>query len=53
MDAGVTTPRPHRLDRMHRRRERGMGTGYGGSSGYAPKRSYTGTSWRPSAFKLS
>lgn len=41
------------IDRMHRRRERGMGTGYGSSSGYGPKRSYGGSSWRPSAFKLS
>lgn len=38
-------------DRMHERRERDFGTGYGSSSGYAAKRSYT-RGWRPSAFKF-
>lgn len=42
------------LDRMHTRRERDFGTGYGSSSGYASKRSYLrGASWRPGIFKLS
>jgi uncharacterized membrane protein YkvA (DUF1232 family) len=42
------------LDRMHTRRERDFGTGYGNSSGYASKRSYLrGASWRPGIFKLS
>jgi uncharacterized membrane protein YkvA (DUF1232 family) len=42
------------LDRMHTRRDRGVGTGYGNSSGYANKRSYLGSaSWRPGIFKLS
>ena len=42
------------LDRMHTRRERDFGTGYGNSSGYASKRSYLrGASWRPGLFKLS
>lgn len=41
------------IDRMHSRRSRGMGTGYGNSSGYASKRSYVGASWRPGIFKLS
>ena len=35
------------VNRMHSRRERDFGTGYGASSGYASKRSYTGSSWRP------
>lgn len=38
-------------DRMHTRRERDFGTGYGNSSGYAAKRTYT-RGWRPSAFKF-
>ena len=43
------------IDRMHQRRERDFGTGYGSSSGYAE----TGTrgsyvrSWRPGVFKVS
>jgi uncharacterized membrane protein YkvA (DUF1232 family) len=42
------------LDRMHTRRERSPGSGYGSSSGYASKRSYLGSaSWRPGIFKLS
>jgi uncharacterized membrane protein YkvA (DUF1232 family) len=42
------------LDRMHTRRDRYFGTGYGNSSGYASKRSYLrGASWRPGIFKLS
>lgn len=42
------------LERMHTRRERDFGTGYGSSSGYASKRSYLrGASWRPGIFKLS
>lgn len=41
------------LDRMHSRRERDFGTGYGRSSGYGPnvgygsRRPYIGQSWRP------
>lgn len=48
------------LERMHTRRDRDFGTGYGSSSGYASssayanKRSYLGNaSWRPGIFKLS
>jgi uncharacterized membrane protein YkvA (DUF1232 family) len=42
------------LERMHTRRDRDFGTGYGNSSGYASKRSYLrGASWRPGIFKLS
>lgn len=41
------------VERMHRRRgERGMGTGYGSSSGYGSGRSYTRT-WRPGMFKFT
>ncbi|MEO6365334.1 MAG: YkvA family protein [Luteimonas sp.] len=38
-------------ERMHTRRDRDFGTGYGSSSGYAGKRAYT-RGWRPSAFKF-
>lgn len=40
-------------DRMHRRRERDYGTGYGGSSGYARNTSYVDQGWRPSLFRTS
>lgn len=40
-------------DRMHRRRDRGMGTGYGKSSGYgATSRSSYTPAWRPGVFRL-
>lgn len=44
------------IDRMHSRRERDFGTGYGRSSGYGPsvgyglRRPYIGSSWRPRNF---
>jgi uncharacterized membrane protein YkvA (DUF1232 family) len=42
------------IDRMHTRRDRDFGTGYGSSSGYASKKSYVGgSSWRPGIFRLS
>ena len=37
------------VDRMHTRRERDMGVGYGSSSGYGGRRSYT-RAWRPGLF---
>jgi uncharacterized membrane protein YkvA (DUF1232 family) len=37
-------------ERMHRRRERDYGTGYGGSSGYA-REGYT-SSWRPGLLRI-
>ncbi len=40
-------------DRMHRRRGRDYGTGYGSSSGYASDRSYVSDAWRPSLFRTS
>ena len=41
------------VERMHRRRgERGMGAGYGSSSGYSSVRSYART-WRPGMFKFT
>ncbi len=40
------------FERMHQRRERDYGTGYGSSSGYAAKRTYTRT-WRPGMFKFN
>ena len=40
------------VERMHRRRgERGMGMGYGGSSGYGSGKSYART-WRPGKFSF-
>lgn len=38
-------------NRMHTRRERDFGTGYGSSSGYAAKRTYT-RGWRPTEFNF-
>lgn len=40
------------MDRMHQRRERDFGSGYGGSSGYAGRASYV-RGWRPGVFKFS
>ena len=40
------------IDRMHQRRERDMGVGYGSSSGYASGKSYVRT-WRPGLFKFT
>lgn len=41
------------IERMHRRRERDYGTGYGSSSGYAGRhRSYART-WRPGMFRFA
>jgi uncharacterized membrane protein YkvA (DUF1232 family) len=40
------------VERMHRRRERDTGAGYGKSSGYASgKRSYSDRGWRPGLFR--
>lgn len=42
------------MDRMHQRRERDFGTGYGASSGYASTgRSSYVRGWRPGVFKVS
>lgn len=40
------------LERMHDRRGREAGTGYGRSSGYGPLTSYVSRSWRPSTFSV-
>ncbi|HTL14319.1 MAG TPA: YkvA family protein [Thermomonas sp.] len=40
------------LDRMHQRRERDFGSGYGGSSGYAHSRASYVRGWRPGVFKF-
>ncbi len=40
-------------DRMHRRRARDFGTGYGNSSGYASSTTYVNEGWRPSLFRTS
>jgi len=39
------------VERMHTRRERDFGVGYGSSSGYRGKANYT-RAWRPSLFKF-
>ena len=38
--------------RMHERRERDFGVGYGRSSGYASKRESYVRSWRPGSFRV-
>ena len=49
----LDTRREELVERMHRRRgERGMGAGYGSSSGYSSDRSYART-WRPGMFKFT
>ncbi len=35
------------MNRMHERRDREMGSGYGGSSGWAQSKTYLGAGWRP------
>lgn len=40
------------IDRMHSRRERDFGTGYGSSSGYASKHDTYLRGWRPGIFKF-
>ena len=40
------------IDRMHQRRERDFGTGYGDSSGYAHSRGSYVRGWRPGVFKF-
>jgi uncharacterized membrane protein YkvA (DUF1232 family) len=40
------------IDRMHQRRERDMGTGYGSSSGYAAKTGSYVRAWRPGMFSF-
>ena len=40
------------VDRMHVRRERDFGSGYGSSSGYASKRESYTRGWRPGVFKF-
>ena len=39
-------------NRMHLRREREFGVGYGNSSGYASGKTYLSRSWRPSIFTM-
>ncbi len=41
------------VERMHRRRERTMGAGYGSSSGYAGGRRSYARSWRPGMFRFT
>ncbi|WP_159016850.1 YkvA family protein [Cognatiluteimonas profundi] len=45
----LSSRREELVERMHDRRERDMGVGYGSSSGYGAARSYTRT-WRPGLF---
>jgi uncharacterized membrane protein YkvA (DUF1232 family) len=41
------------IDRMHQRRERDFGTGYGSSSGYSSGRASYVRGWRPGVFKFN
>lgn len=46
------TRRDELVERMHRRRDRDTGAGYGKSSGYASgKRNYSDRGWRPGLFR--
>lgn len=45
----LASRREELVERMHERRERDMGVGYGSSSGYGATRSYSRT-WRPGLF---
>ncbi len=45
----LSSRREELVERMHDRRERDIGVGYGSSSGYGAARSYTRT-WRPGLF---
>src|SRR3546814_17628381 len=45
----LVSRREELVDRMHTRRERDVGVGYGSSSGYGGRRSYT-RAWRPGLF---
>lgn len=45
----LASRREELVDRMHTRRERDVGHGYGASSGYGAKRTYT-RAWRPGLF---
>ena len=49
--AWLESRREELINRMHSRRERDFGTGYGASSGYASKRNYAMASWRPGIFR--
>ena len=48
----LASRREELVERMHERRERDMGVGYGSSSGYASGKSYVRT-WRPGLFKFT
>lgn len=48
----LTSRRDELQDRMHVRRERDFGVGYGRSSGYASQRASYVRAWRPSGFRV-
>lgn len=48
----LASRREELIDRMHVRRERDFGTGYGSSSGYASKQGTYTRGWRPGIFKF-
>jgi len=48
----LASRRDELVERMHRRRERTMGAGYGSSSGYASGRRGYVRSWRPGMFRF-
>jgi uncharacterized membrane protein YkvA (DUF1232 family) len=49
----LASRREELVERMHRRRERTMGAGYGSSSGYASGRSSYTRAWRPGLFRYT
>ena len=49
----LASRREELVERMHRRRERTMGAGYGSSNGYASGRSSYTRAWRPGLFRFT
>ena len=49
----LASRREELVERMHRRRDRTMGAGYGSSSGYASGRANYARAWRPGMFRFT
>ena len=49
----LASRRDELIERMHRRRERTMGAGYGSSSGYASRSNSYVRAWRPGLFRFT
>lgn len=49
----LASRRDELIERMHRRRERTMGAGYGSSSGYASQSNSYVRAWRPGLFRFT